>query len=282
MKTKTKPMTRWLAMVLCVITLFTLLMPAVKAAETDVEAPEESTEVTSGVEATEEASPTLDSTDDENEFVISPVVAALSNSGAIGSMNCWEDTGYTVVMRGEQSSGATVMSVPAGHEIYLQRGGYMSYGSYVTDWYAVWMGDYALAHEGDRNYATAAFCACPSMSGPSTGHYSGANVQRLTDSSDTPYTTLDIFKAVMMTSPFGPIHEYHQNFWNVIDPNLEANAKVFTTVHAILGYLYDPGSHGTPYRWDAEMQSTILGPGGLLENIINWANAHPDILAQAV
>ena len=281
MKMKTKTMTRWLAMVLCVITLFTLLMPAVNAAETDAETPAESSEVTYEVEATEEASPTPDSTDDENEFVISPVVAALSNSGAIGSMNCWEDTGYTVVMRGEQSSGATVMSVPAGHEIYLQRGGYMSYGSYVTDWYAVWMGDYALAHEGDRNYATAAFCACPSMSGPSTGHYSGANVQRLTDNSDTPYTTLDIFKAVMMTSPFGPIHEYHQSFWNVIDPNLEANAKVFTTVHAILGYLYDPGSHGTPYRWDAAMQSTILGPGGLLENIINWANAHPDILAQA-
>ena len=94
---KTKNMTRWLAMVLCVITLFTILMPAVNAAETDVETPDESAEVIPEVEAEEEASPTPDSTDDENGFTISPVVAALSNASAVGSMGCWVNTDYTVV-----------------------------------------------------------------------------------------------------------------------------------------------------------------------------------------
>ena len=285
MKMKTKTMTRWLAMVLCVLTLFSILMPAVNAAETDAETPDESAEVTSEVEAAEEASPTPDSTDDENEFVISHVVAALSNASAVGAMNCWEDTDYTVVERNTsvklRSSGATVMSVPAGESIYLQRGGYVSYGNYVTDFYSVWMGESALAHEGDKNYACAAFCACPSMSGPNTGHYSGAAVQRMNSDADTNYTTLNVFKAVILTSPYGPLAEYHQSFWNVIEPDLAATNKMFATVHAILGYLYDPGSHGTPYRWDAAMQSTILGSGGLLEQIINWANANPDALSQA-
>ena len=285
MKMKTKTMTRWLAMVLCVLTLFSILMPAVNAAETDAETPDESAEVIPEVEAAEEASPTPDSTDDENEFVISPVVAALSNASAVGAMSCWEDTDYTVVERNTsvklRSSGATVMSVPAGESIYLQRGGYVSYGNYVTDFYSVWMGESALAHEGDKNYACAAFCACPSMSGPSTGHYSGAAVQRMNSDADTNYTTLNVFKAVILTSPYGPLAEYHQSFWNVIEPDLAATDKMFATVHAILGYLYDPGSHGTPYRWDAAMQSTILGSGGLLEQIINWANANPDALSQA-
>ncbi|MDY6304804.1 MAG: SpaA isopeptide-forming pilin-related protein, partial [Oribacterium sp.] len=284
MKLKTKTMTRWLAMVLCVITLFTLLMPAVNAAETDVGTPDESAEVVPEVEAAEEASPIPDSTDDENGFTISPVVAALSNASAVGNMSCWEDTDYNVVERNAsvklRSSGATVMSVPAGESIYLQRGGYVSYGNYVTDFYSVWMGESALAHEGDKNYACAAFCACPSMSGPNTGHYSGASVQRMNSDADTNYTTLSVFKAVILTSPYGPLAEYHQSFWNVIEPDLAATDKMFATVHAILGYLYDPGSHGTPYRWDAAMQSTILGSGGLLEQIINWANANPDALSQ--
>lgn len=284
MKMKTKTMTQWLAMVLCVLTLFTLLMPAVNAAETDAETPDESAEVIPEVEAEEVASPTPNSTDDENGFTISPVVAALSNASAVGSMGCWENTDYTVVERNTsvklRSSGATVMSVPAGESIYLQRGGYVSYGNYVTDFYSVWMGESALAHEGDKNYACAAFCACPSMSSPNTGHYSGASVQRMNSDADTNYTTLSVFKAVILTSPYGPLAEYRQSFWNVIEPDLAATDKMFATVHAILGYLYDPGSHGTPYRWDSTMQSTILGSGGLLEKIINWANANPDALSQ--
>lgn len=284
MKMKTKTMTRWLAMVLCVLTLFSILMPAVNAAETDAETPDESAEVIPEVEAEEVASPTPNSTDDENGFTISPVVAALSNASAVGSMGCWENTDYTVVERNTsvklRSSGATVMSVPAGESIYLQRGGYVSYGNYVTDFYSVWMGESALAHEGDKNYACAAFCACPSMSGPNTGHYSGASVQRMNSDADTNYTTLSVFKAVILTSPYGPLAEYRQSFWNVIEPDLAATDKMFATVHAILGYLYDPGSHGTPYRWDSTMQSTILGSGGLLEKIINWANANPDALSQ--
>ena len=286
MKMKTKTMTRWLAMVLCVLTLFSILMPAVNAAEADVETPSESAEVASEVEAEETASPTPDSKDDESEFVISPVVAALSNASAVGSMSCWEDTDYKVVERNAsvklRSGGASVLSVPAGESIYLQRGGYVSYGDgYVTDFYSVWMGEGELAHEGDKNYSSAAFCACPSMSGPNTGHYSGAAVQRMSSDADTNYTTLNVFKAVILTSPYGPLAEYRQSFWNVIEPDLAATDKMFATVHAILGYLYDPGSHGTPYHWDSAMQSTILGSGGLLEKIINWANANPDALSQA-
>ena len=283
---QTKPMTRWLALFLCVITAFSLLVPAVNAAETDVETPNESAAVIPEVEAEEEALPTPDLTDDENEFIISPIVAALSNASAVGSMSCWEDTDYTVVERNTslklRSGGATVMSVPAGESIYLQRGGYVRYGDgYVTDFYSVWMGEGELAHEGDKNYSSAAFCACPSMSGPNTGHYSGAAVQRMSSDADTNYTTLNVFKAVILTSPYGPLAEYRQSFWNVIEPDLAATDKMFATVHAILGYLYDPGSHGTPYRWDSTMQSTILGSGGLLEKIINWANANPDALSQA-
>ena len=134
---KTKTMTRWLAMVLCVITLFTILMPAVNAAETDVE-------------FRRVLFDPPNSTDDENGFTISPVVAALSNASAVGSMGCWEDTDYNVVERNAsvklRSSGATVMSVPAGESIFLQRGGYVRYGDgYVTDFYSVWMGEGVLA-----------------------------------------------------------------------------------------------------------------------------------------
>ena len=283
---QTKPMTRWLALFLCVITVFSLLVPTVNAVETDAETPDESATVIPEVEAEEEALPTPNLTDDENEFIISPIVAALSNASAVGSMSCWGDTDYTVVERitslKMRFGGATVMSVPAGESIYLQRGGYVRYGDgYVTDFYSVWMGEGELAHEGDKNYSSAAFCACPSMSGPNTGHYSGAVVQRMSSDADTNYTTLNVFKAVILTSPYGPLAEYHQSFWNVIEPDLAATDKMFATVHAILGYLYDPDSHGTPYCWDSTMQSTILGSGGLLEKIINWANATPDATSQA-
>ena len=232
MKTKTKTMSRWLAMVLCVLTLFSILMPAVNAAETDVETPNESATVVSEVEAENEVSPTPDPTDNESEFIISSVVAALSNTSAVGSMSCWEDTDYTVVDRSEtvklrSTRNATVLSVPAGESIYLQRGGYVQYGDgYVTDFYSVWMGEGELAHEGDKNYSSAAFCACPSMSGPNTGYYSGAAVQRMSSDADTNYTTLNVFKAVILTSPYGPLAEYRQNFWNVIEPDLAATDKM--------------------------------------------------------
>ena len=269
---KTKPATRWLALLLCAIALISFFSPAVIASEPEVEHEED---------AVSPAPESPEPLPEEDTFTISPVVAAL-NDTAIGIMACWEDTDYNAIVRGEQSSGATVLSVPAGESIYLQRGGYVRYGDgYVTDYYSVWMGEGALAHEGDKNFASAAFCACPSMSGPNTGHYSGAAVQRLNANEDTPYTTLNVFKAVILTSPFGPLPEYHQDFWSVIDPSLAASDTMFATVHAILGYLYDPGSHGTPYRWDSVMQSKILGSGGLLEQITNWANANPNATSQA-
>ncbi len=57
MKFKTKTMTRWLAMVLCVLTLFSILMPAANAAETDVEPSGEPASINSEVDSSEEASP---------------------------------------------------------------------------------------------------------------------------------------------------------------------------------------------------------------------------------
>ena len=281
---KIKIKTRLIALMLCCVLLLTGFMPSA----TNIEAEDDADEYVFDTTFSEHANETIpekateteqveEATEAEAEEVtLSPVVAALKQT-AIGSMNVWEDTEYHAVERG---GGASAMSVPAGYEIYLERGGYMSYGSYVTDWYAVWMGEYALAHEGDRAYACPAFCACPSMTGPNTGHYSGESVQRLSEDADTLYTTLNVLKAVILTSPFGPLPDYRQDFWNVIDPNLEANAKVFTTVHAILGYLYDPGSHGTPFHWDATMQAQILGSGGLLEKITEWANANPGALSQ--
>ena len=110
MKMKTKTMTRWLAMVLCVLTLFSILMPAVNAAETDAETPDESAEVIPEVEAAEEASPTPDSTDDENEFVISPVVAALSNASAVGAMSCWEESPRASPTRSKASAASSTTS----------------------------------------------------------------------------------------------------------------------------------------------------------------------------
>ena len=242
MKIKTK--TRWLAAVLCAVMLLTMLMPAARAIEENTES---------------------DSED------ISPVVSVLSIA-PLGGANGWQDTDMTAVVRGERSLKASVMSVPAGESVYIQRGGYVNYGDgYVTDFYSVWMGDSALEHEGDVNFATACFCACPSMSGPSTGHYSGSTVQKLSEG-DVSGSTLNVFKAVILTSPYGSIPKYHQNFWSVY--SVEPTDEVFAMVHAILGYLYDPGSAGTAYHWSSEMKSTILGTGGLLEQIINWANAN--------
>ena len=246
MKFKTK--TRWLAAVLCAVMLLTMLMPAARAIEENTESDPED---------------------------ISPVVSALSIA-PLGSANGWQDTDMTAVVRGERSLKASVMSVPAGESVYIQRGGYVNYGDgYVTDFYSVWMGEDALAHEGDVNYAAACFCACPSMTGLSTGHYSGSTVQKLSEG-DVSGSTLNVFKAVILTSPYGSIAKYHQNFWSVY--SVEPTDEVFAMVHAILGYLYDPGSAGTAYHWSSEMKSTILGTGGLLEQIINWANANADAL----
>lgn len=212
---------------------------------------------------------------EETVTEISPVVSAL-NISPLGSAAGWTDTDMTAVVRGESSENASVLSVPAGESVYIQRGGYVNYGDgYVTDFYSVWMGSGALEHEGDKNYATACFCACPSMTGPNTGHYSGSTVQKLTEG-DVTGSTLNVFKAVILTSPFGSFAKYHQDFWSVY--SLEPTDEVFAMVHAILGYLYDPGSAGTPYRWSAAMKNTILGTGGLLEQIIGWANANADAL----
>lgn len=248
MKIKTK--TRWLAVILSVVMLLTTVMPAAQAVE--------------------------DENSNETDE-ISPLVSAL-NITPIGSAAGWTNTDMTAIVRGERSEGASVLSVPAGVPVYIQRGGYVHYGDgYVTDFYSVWMGEGALEHEGDKNYATACFCACPSMAGLNTGHYSGSTVQKLTEG-DVIGSTLNVFKATILTSPYGSIAKYHQNFWNVYAPDMTANDTTFAMVHAILGYLYDPGSAGTAYRWSDEMKSTILSPGGLLEQIITWANNNADAL----
>ena len=70
MKLKTKSMTRWLAMVLCVITLFTLFMPAVSATENDAEPSEEAADAAETAEAEQEEAPEENSTERKlKEFI---------------------------------------------------------------------------------------------------------------------------------------------------------------------------------------------------------------------
>ena len=124
---KTKSMTRWLAMVLCVITLFTLLMPAVSATESIAEPSEEPVSINSETDSPDEASPTpLSSSDDDG---ITDLIRSILPSEGIGGWDEWEYESSNVVLVDESGNpvsqkamlrsangGATVLSAPEPSE----------------------------------------------------------------------------------------------------------------------------------------------------------------------
>lgn len=165
---KTKSMTRWLAMLLCVITIFSILMPAVNAAETDAEVTDDFTAINSEVDSSETPSPTSPPSSDEG---ITDLIRSILPSEGIGDWDEWEYESSNVVLVDENgnavnqkmmlrsaNSGATVLSAPEPSKtVYLGRYGWAQYpnGSYVTQYYPIWVsadanGDY---HEGDMNYS---------------------------------------------------------------------------------------------------------------------------------
>ena len=68
-------------------------------------------------------------------------------------------------------------------------------------------------------------------------------------------------------------------FWNwAIDlENQLGDGALYAIIHALLGYVYDPGSVGQPYEWSQVMKDNILGSGGMLEKIIQWARDNADV-----
>ena len=299
MKTKTKTMTRWVALLLCAITIFSILMPAVSATENDAEPSEEPASINSEVDSPEEASPTpLSSSDEEG---ITDLIRTILPSEGIGDWDEWEYESSTVILVDEAGnpvaqkamlrsarSGATVLSAPEPSKtVYLGRYGWAQYpnGSYVTQYYPVWVepdanGDF---HEGDMNYSRYAFCACPSMPGMNAGFHTG-DIEKLSADSDVSGATLNVFKAIMITSPYGPWQVngrpvFQQDFWNwAIDlENQLGDGALYAIIHALLGYVYDPGSVGQPYKWSQVMKDNILGSGGMLEKIIQWAQDNADV-----
>ncbi len=269
---QTKPLTRWLAMLLCVITVFTLLMPSVSAVESS-----------------------------EDQDGMTDLIRSILPSEGIGDWDDWEYESSNVILVDESGNpdaqnamlrsangGATVLSAPEPSKtVYLGRYGWAQYpnGSYVTQYYPIWVeadanGDF---HEGDLNYGRYAYCACPSMPGMNAGFHTG-DIEKLSADDDVAGATLNVFKAIMITSPYGPWQVngrpvFQQDFWNwAIDLESQlGDGALYAVIHALLGYVYDPGSVGQPYEWSQVMKDNILGSGGMLEKIILWARDNADI-----
>ena len=269
---QTKPLTRWLALLLCVITMFSLLMPSVSAVK---------------------------STEDQDGMT--DLIRSILPSEGIGNWDDWEYESSNAILVDESGNpvaqkamlrsangSASVLSAPEPSKtVYLGRYGWAQYpnGSYVTQYYPIWVeadanGDF---HEGDMNYGRYAYCACPSMPGMNAGFHTG-DIEKLSADSDVSGATLNVFKAIMITSPYGPWQVngrpvFQQDFWNwAIDlENQVGDGALYAIIHALLGYVYDPGSVGQPYEWSQVMKDNILGSGGMLEKIIQWARANADV-----
>ena len=269
---KTKNIHRWLALMLCMITVFSLFMPSALAAEMS----------------------------DDSDGMTDLIRSILPSEG-IGDWDDWEYESSNVILVDESGNainqkmmlrsangGASLMSAPEPSKtVYLGRYGWAQYpnGSYVTQYYPVWVeadanGDF---HEGDMNYSRFAFCACPSMPGMNAGFHTG-DIEKLSADDDVAGATLNVFKAIMITSPFGPWQVngrpvFQQDFWDwAVDlENQLGDGALYAVIHALLGYVYDPGSVGQPYEWSQVMKDNILGSGGMLEKIIQWARDNADV-----
>ena len=263
---KTKTIHRWLALMLCMITVLSLFMPSALAAESS----DDSDGMTDLIRS---ILPSEDIGDwDDWEYESSNVISVDESGNAVSQKK----------MLRSANGGASLMSAPEPSKtVYLGRYGWAQYpgGTYVTQYYPIWVepdanGDY---HEGDMNYSRFAYCACPSMPGMSAGFHTG-DIEKLSADDDVAGATLNVFKAVMITCPFGPWGGvFKQDFWNWAEALETDKGEIYSIVHALLGYLYDPGSVGQPYEWSQVMKDNILGSGGMLEKIIQWARANADV-----
>ena len=231
----------------------------------------------------------------ETEDDTTDLIRSILPDAGIGAWDSWEYQDSKVILVDEDGSVipddsepmARVMAVSDPKTVYLGRYGWANYpgGTYVTQYYPIWVepdanGDF---HEGDMNYSRFAYCACPSMPGVSAGFHTG-DIEQLNADSDVSGATLNVFKAIMITSPYGPWQVngkpvFQQDFWNWAIELDKANddGSLYSIIHALLGYVYDPDSVGTPYQWSQTMKDHILGTGGMLEQIIQWAKDNADV-----
>ena len=283
MKTKTKTMTRWLALLLCAITLVSLLTPAVNAANASAADSSGMTDLIRSIIPAEGIGDW-----DEWEYESSNVILVDNEADSAAVEEATSETTEELSVASQPkllkaaAPKASVLSVSESSKtVYLGRYGWAQYpgGTYVTQYYPIWVeadanGDY---HEGDMNWSRFAYCACPSMPGMSAGFHTG-DVEKLSADSDVSGATLNVFKAVMITCPYGPWGGvFKQDFWKWAEDLETDKGETYSIVHALLGYLYDPNSVGQPYQWSQTMKDNILGSGGMLEQIIQWANANADI-----
>ena len=263
---QTKSTTRWLALLLCMITVLSLFMPSVSAAESSGHQDGVTDLIRSII-------PDEGIRDwDEWEYQSSNVLPVDENESAVSQKAMLRSAG----------GGARVLSVnEPSKTVYLGRYGWAQYpgGTYVTQYYPIWVDEDANGnyHEGDMNYSRFAYCACPSMPGMNAGFHTG-DIEKLSADDDVAGATLNVFKAVMITCPFGPWGGvFHQDFWKWAEDLETDKGETYSIVHALLGYLYDPGSVGQTYEWSQIMKDNILGSGGMLEKIIQWARDNADV-----
>lgn len=278
---QTKTIHRWLAMLLCVVMLIGILMPAVQAANT------ETTDLIRSILPSEGIGNW-----DDWEYESSNVILVDEDGNPTSETEaCDETPGDTEAILFSSADSklmlaaepkASVRSVnESSKTVYLGRYGWAQYpgGTYVTQYYPIWVapdanGDY---HEGDMDWSRFAYCACPSMPGVNAGFHTG-DIERLSADNDIAGATLNVFKAVMITSPYGPWGGvFHQDFWKWAEDLETDKGETYSIIHALLGYLYDPGSVGTTYNWSQTMIDHILGSGGMLERIIQWAQDNADV-----
>ena len=284
---KTKITTRWLALLLCAITLLSILTPAAAAVETNTADASGMTDLIRSIIPTEGIGDW-----DEWQYESSKVILVDENGDEVSdaaddaatetdAAPAEEQMSAPKMLRKSASNAMLMSAAEPSKTVYLGRYGWAQYpgGTYVTQYYPIWVdadanGDY---HEGDMNYSRFAYCACPSMPGMSAGFHTG-DVEKLSADSDVSGATLNVFKAVMITCPFGPWGGvFKQDFWKWAEDLETDKGETYSIVHALLGYLYDPNSVGQPYQWSQTMKDNILGSGGMLEKIIQWARDNADI-----